>query len=104
MEVIIALAIISVCAALTMVIYLNIQKNTKVFFKLKADEIAENTMLNILESGNLTEDTQKAEEFTVKQSVAQHPNLQDCLLIRVLVFDGEKKKLTELESVVYKPY
>jgi len=101
-EVLIALAIISFCSTLAVIIYLNIQKSSLPFFKIKAIEIAEKHLKETLEKKNFSEDNYKNEEFTVKKNIEQHSRYPDCLVIRIIIFDSNKKKLHELESVAYK--
>ena len=99
-EVLIALAILSFCASLAVIIYLNIQKSSLPFFKIKAEELASYYIEDALKNKTFTEETFKAEEFSVKKTIEMHPQFQDCYIIRILVFDGNKKKLHELETLV----
>jgi hypothetical protein len=99
-EVMIALAITSFCASLAMIIYLNIQKSSLPFFKVKAVELAELYMRETLDAGTFSDDIYKAEEFTVKKTVSPHVYFNDCYVIRMIVFDVSKKKITELETIV----
>ncbi|MCE3226603.1 MAG: hypothetical protein K0S32_1154 [Bacteroidetes bacterium] len=99
-EILIALAIISFCASLAMVIYLNIQKSSLPFFKIKAVELAEYYMKDTFNKKIFSEENFKNEEFSVKKTVSSHPEFPDCYLIRIIVFDVTKKKVHELESVV----
>lgn len=101
-EVLIALAITSFCASLAVVIYLNIQKSSLPFFKMKAVEVAEFYMNETLEKHSFFEETYKAEEFSVKKTLSSSENFPDCLNLRIIVFDNSKKKLHELETLVYK--
>jgi type II secretory pathway pseudopilin PulG len=101
-EILIALAILSFCSSLAVVIYLNIQKSSKPFFKIKAVELAEFYMKDALDKNTFTEETFKAEGFTVKKQVKINGQFSDCYIIRVIVFDGTKKKIHELESSIYK--
>lgn len=101
-EVLIALAITSFCASLATVIYLNIQKNSLPFFKIKAMELAEFYMKETLDQRTYYEETYKAEEFTVKKTIAANASFGDCYVVRMLVFDTNKKKITELETIVHK--
>ncbi|MDX2172822.1 MAG: type II secretion system protein [Bacteroidota bacterium] len=101
-EVLIALAIISFCASLAVIIYLNIQKSSLPFFKIKAEELAVYYAEDALKNKTFTEETFKAEEFSIKKTVEMHPQFQDCYIVRVIVFDGNKKKLHELETAVFR--
>ncbi|MEO6303210.1 MAG: prepilin-type N-terminal cleavage/methylation domain-containing protein [Bacteroidia bacterium] len=100
-EVLIALAITSFCASLAVIIYLNIQKSSLPFFKIKAVELCEIHMKETLEKKTFTEETYKDEEFTIKKSIAAHEAFNDCYVIRIVAFDVTKKKIYELETVVY---
>ncbi|MBA3681208.1 MAG: hypothetical protein H0W73_08595 [Bacteroidetes bacterium] len=101
-EVLIALAITSFCSGLAVIIYLNIQKSSLPFFKIKAVELAEIRMKETLLKRTFFEETYKEEEFTVKKTISSHELFNDCYVIRMVVFDGTKKKLFELENVVYR--
>jgi len=101
-EVLIALAIICFCASLASVIYLNIQKSSLPFFKMKAVEVAEYYMKETLDKRSFFEETYKAEEFSVKKTLADSENFPDCINLRIIVFDNSKRKLYEMETLVYK--
>ncbi len=101
-EVLIALAITSFCSSLAVIIYLNIQKSSLPFFKIKAVELAEFHMKETLQKKTFMEETYKDEEFTVKKSITTNEAFNDCYVIRLVVFDGTKKKLFELETSVYR--
>jgi prepilin-type N-terminal cleavage/methylation domain-containing protein len=98
-EVLIALAIISFCASLAVVIYLNVQKSSLPFFKVKAIELCEKYMKEAFDQKTFMEETFRNEEFSIKKTVSVHPEFQDCYQIRIIVFDVMKKKVHELESV-----
>lgn len=101
MEVLIALAIISFCLTLMVVIFLNMQKSSVPFLKLKANEIAATALRETLQSRTFSDDEFKREEFSVKKTVSVHSQLNDCMVIRILVFDTEKKRIAETSQVVY---
>ena len=101
-EVLIALAITSFCSSLAVIIYLNIQKSSLPFFKIKAVELCEKHMNETLTKKSFFEETYKDEEFTVKKTISSHERFADCYVIRMVVFDGAKKKLFELETSVYR--
>jgi prepilin-type N-terminal cleavage/methylation domain-containing protein len=103
-EVMIAMAILSFCSVLAVVIYLNIQKSTLPFFKLKAVELAEFYLNRTINENKLNEETYTVEEFTVKTTANRSADYIDCFTIRVLVFDVNKKKIHELDQLVFKPY
>ena len=102
MEVLIAMAILTFCSALAVIIYLNIQKSTLPFFKIKAVELAEFYMKQSFDKKEFTDETFSAEEFSVKRNVRNVNVFPDCYLIRILVFDGNRKKIHELDQVVHK--
>jgi prepilin-type N-terminal cleavage/methylation domain-containing protein len=101
-EVLIAMAILTFCSTLAVVIYLNIQKSSLPFFKIKAVELAEFYMRQSQDKKEFSDQTFTAEEFTVKRSVGTAGTFPDCYLLRILVFDGTKKKIHELSQVIYK--
>lgn len=101
-EVLIALAITAFCSSLAVIIYLNIQKSSLPFFKIKAVELAEFHMRETLQKRTFTEENYKDEEFTVKKTISSHELFNDCYVIRMVVFDGAKKKIFELETTVYR--
>ena len=100
-EVLIALAITSFCMSLAVVIYLNIQKSSLPFFKVTAVELAEFYMKETLDKSSFFEESYVAEEFTVKKNISPSVNFPDCSLVRIIVFNGTKKKIFELESLVH---
>jgi hypothetical protein len=103
-EVLIALAITSFCIALAAVIYLNLQKSSLPFFKIKAQELAQEYLKETIENQYFFNDSRKAEEFTIKRIVSNREDFSDCYLLRILVFDNEKKKICELESSIFNIY
>jgi hypothetical protein len=102
-EVLIAFAITSFCASLAFIIYLNIQKSSLPFFKIKAVELAELYMRETLEKNTLFEESYIAEEFSAKKTIVGINSYPDCSLVRIIVFDSFKKKIYELETMVYNP-
>ena len=99
-EVLIALAITSFCASLAAIIYLNIQRSSLPFFKVKAVELAEFYMKETLDKKIFFDESYVAEEFTVKKIIGSSDIFPDCPLVRIIVFDVTKKKIFELESLV----
>lgn len=69
--------------------------------KIKANEIAEKCLNEAVDQRNFSSHEFKSEEFFVKKNSEPHPQFRDCLLLRVLVFDTEHKKLTELHRAVF---
>lgn len=103
-EVLIALAVMSVCISLATLIYLRIQQSSLPFFKVKAVELAEQYMQETLDQVAIFEHNFSSDEFTIKRSIAASQGFPDCLLVRIMVFDASKKKVWELESVMRTPY
>ncbi len=101
-EVLIALAITAFCSGLAVIIYLNIQKSSLPFFKIKAIELAEFHMKETLRQRSFSDEIYKDEEFSVKKTIAIHEVFNDCYIIRMIVLDATKKKVFELETVVYR--
>ncbi len=101
MEVLIALVIMSFSIALATNIYMNIQKSNKSFFKLKVIELSETALQKYSQHITANEETFKVEEFTIKKIVSSHQLLNDCLVLRVIVFDNQLKKIHEQETVVH---
>ena len=101
-EVLIALAITSFCASLAVLIYLNIQKSSLPFFKVKGLELAELYMKDTLNKHTFFEENYKSEEFVIKKTIRSHELFNDCFVIRLIVFDVNKKKIAELESTARK--
>lgn len=100
-EVLIALAILSFCTSLAVIIYLNIQKSSLPFFKLKAQEVATYYMDDAIKNKTFIDENFKQEEFSINKNVVLNEQFRDCYTLRVIVFDNTKKKILELESVVY---
>ena len=98
MEVLIALAITSFALVLASLVYLQLQKGTVPFFKMKAIELAELQMKKALLEGADSDDSFASEEFVVKR-VVKAAVLPDCRTVRIIVFDGAHKKLHELETL-----
>ena len=100
-EVMVALALTSFAATLAVVIYLNIQKSTVPFFKLKAMELAGKCLEETIEQKDFFDKTLETEGFLIKKTVLRDPFYYDCHQVKVAVYDQEKKKLTELSTTVY---
>ena len=103
-EVLIALVILSFCTSLAVIIYLNIQKTSLPFFKLKAQELATYYMNDAIKNKTFMEDAFVEEEFSIKKTVVLHEQFRDCYILRIIVFDPSKKKICELESSVLNQY
>lgn len=100
-EVLIALAILSFCTSLAVIIYLNIQKSSLPFFKLKAQELATYYMDDAIKNKTFIDESFKKEEFSVNKTVVLNEQFRDCYTLRIIVFDNSKKKILELETNVY---
>jgi hypothetical protein len=59
-------------------------------------------MTKTLKENTFQEETYTAEEFSVKKTIGLHELYSDCYVIRMLVFDGSKKKVAELEAIVHR--
>lgn len=100
-EVLIALTITSFCTTLAIVIYLNIQKSTLPFQRIKASELA-NKYLNQAVEKNEFLDTEFSEEnYEIKRIIKHNVTYSDCKDIIVVVFDINKKKLAEVQTTLY---
>lgn len=100
-EVLIALAITSFCGALAVLIYLNLQRSSLPFLKLKATELMEAYMKETLEKRDFYEDSYSSGSFTIKRTLVPHDAFGDCYVIRLVAFDSEKERIADLETVVY---
>lgn len=100
-EVLIALAITSFALVLASLIYLQVQKSTTPFFKVKAIELAEYYMKATLNERALIDESFQKEEFTIKRIVTPSSLFGDCQIIRIIVFNRTNKKIHELGTVVY---
>lgn len=95
------MAILTFCSALAVIIYLNIQKSTLPFFKIKAVELAEFYMKKAMNEKGFDDRIFQAEEFTVKRSATISKEYPDCYEIRMIVFDCSKKKVHEIEQLIF---
>ena len=101
LEVLIALAIVSFCLTLMVIIFLNIQKSSLPFIKLKANEAAEYYLNETIKNKTFLNENFKKEEFFVNKTAESHSTYSDCINIRVIVFDNNHKKITELQSIIF---
>ncbi len=95
------MAILTFVSSLTVVIYLNIQKSSTPFIKIRAAELAELYLNETISKKDYSETSVKKEQFELKKSVANIDKLPDCILLRVMVFNESKKKIVELEHIIY---
>lgn len=100
-EVMIALALTSFAATLAVVIYLNIEKSTLPFFRIRATQIATSYLETAVSEKDYFDRTAEIDGFFIKKKVNRHPVFTDCSNITVTVFDREKKKLSELHTCVH---
>ena len=100
-EVMVALALTSFAATLAVVIYLNIQKSTVPFFKLKATELAGKYLEQTIDGKDFFDRTEQTGGFVIKKKVVRDASFYDCYQVTIAVFDADKKKLTELHTTVY---
>lgn len=100
-EVLVALAITSFCATLAVIIYINIQKSTLPFIRLKAGELAAHYMQEALEQHDYFDNSYVEEEYTIKKAVSGNAVFYDCIDIHISVYDAAHKKITELTSTAH---
>lgn len=100
-EVLVALAITSFCSTLAVVIYVNIQKSTLPFIRMKANELAATYLNTAIAKKDYFDNSYTAEEYTIQKTVRKNAAFFDCVDIKITVLDGNHKQLTELSSTVY---
>lgn len=100
-EVMVALALTSFAATLAVVIFLNIQKSTLPFFRIKGVELAEKYMEESIRMHDYFDKTSEENGFTIKKKVYRHAIYQDCSTILITVWTPDQKKIAELESTIY---
>lgn len=100
-EVLIAMAILAFCSGLATLIFLNIQKSTQPFIKLKAVELTERMMNETEKKRGFNSKEMDANEFLLSRSVETMSDYPDCKVVRVIIFNRDKRKLFELERVFY---
>lgn len=100
-EVLIALTITSFCLALAVVIYLNIQKSTMPFMKIKGNEIAEKCLTETISRKDFFDNSFKEEGYIIKKSVLKNPIYYDCIDIKIVVFNTEEKKVSEIQATIH---
>lgn len=97
-EVLVALAITSFCSTLAVVIYINIQKSTLPFIRIKANELAQKYLQEALDKKDYFDHAYTEEEYTVKKTVTRNTVFYDCMDLHVQVYDANHKKITELHA------
>lgn len=100
-EVLIALAITSFCSALAVMIYLNIQKSTMPFMKIKGGELAEKYLSEMISKKDFFDNSFKEEGYLIKKTVLKNPIYYDCLDIKIVIFNTEQKKVSEIQTTVH---
>lgn len=103
-EVLIAMAILTFVSALSVIIYLNIQKSSTPFFRIKSIELAEQYLSQTISNKDYTEGSIQIDEFELKRQVSRVENFPDCQLLRIIVFSSSKKKIHEVEQVIFNEY
>lgn len=100
-EVMVALALTSFAATLAVVIFLNIQKSTLPFFKIKGTELAIKYMEESILKHDYFDKTSEENGFTIKKKVTRHTVYQDCSTITISVWTVDQKKIAELQTTLY---
>ena len=99
-EVLIAIVIISFTSALGTTIYLNIQKNTQPFQKLKAAYIARHYMAESEQKHDYFDKSFNEEGFKIKKTITHSDTYPDCVVLKVSVSTKEGKKVCEIQKMV----
>ena len=94
-EVLIALAIISVCAVLASGIYLNVQKSDRALQKVKAEIAAHKVLEQTLRVREFFDSSDKFDGFIVKKMISINDEFRDCIDLRIIVYDREGKRILE---------
>jgi Tfp pilus assembly protein PilV len=100
-EVLIAIVILSFTSALGTSIYLNIQKSTQPFQKLKAADIATYYMKESEQKHDYFDKSFNEDGFTIKKTVSHSDIYPDCLILKVSVSTKEEKKICEIQKMVH---
>lgn len=100
-EVLVAIALTSICATLAVVIYINIQQSTMPFIRIKSNELAYKYIHSAINNNELIDKEYREEEFTIIQKIKRNSKYFDCKDIMIEVYDLNKKKLSELKVSVY---
>lgn len=100
-EVMVALTLVSFCSTLAVLIYLNIQKSTMPFIKIKTNEIASAYLNDCIIKKDFFDNTYTDEEYTVKKTISRNERFFDCIDIRINVFDVNHKQLSELKATIH---
>jgi hypothetical protein len=100
-EVMVALALTSFCATLGVMIYINIQKSTLPFIKIKASELANKYLTQAIQKKDFFDNETKEEEYVIKKTVVRNEVYNGCRNLTITVYDVNKKKLAQLQTVYY---
>ena len=100
-EVLIALAIISLCAAIVSVIYLNLQKSCQPFMRMDALLIAETYIKKYSAEPGTVQQVHTSDEFLIKIKKQRAGNYNDCYVVEVAVYNKTKMLIYRLEQTVY---
>ncbi|MBL7893834.1 MAG: hypothetical protein JNK50_00980 [Bacteroidia bacterium] len=100
-EVLVAIALTSICATLAVVIYINIQQSTMPFIRIKANELASKYISSAIQKNEILDKEYKEEEFIIIQRVIRNNKLLDCKDIIIEVYNLNRKKLSELNVTIY---
>lgn len=94
-----ALALLTFCTTLAVMIYLNIQQNTQPFARLKAQQLAESHMRKLLTNTSVS-DYEKTEDGLIIRCLSGEVNTFGQRVIKVKVFNSGNKLLSEIK--IYK--
>jgi len=99
-EILIALVILSVCSALSVLICLNIQKSTFPFIKLKGMEIAKTVLMKTIDGKEYVDKRIQEDGFIIHRNIEKLEAYPDCSVIHIVVFSSENKEVAEVEQVI----
>lgn len=100
-EVLIALSITAFCSTLAVIIYLNIQKSTMPFIRIKSNDIANKYLAEAIDKKEYLDNNYTEEEYIIKRTIKRNEKYPDCLTIKIVVFDIHQKKLNEVQSIAH---
>lgn len=100
-EILIAIVIITFTSALGLVIFLNIQKNTQPFIKLKANELALSYLKKTCSGHEFFDDISREGDFVIKRTILPAYQYPPGILISIQVSGAQEKKIIEIHKMVY---
>jgi hypothetical protein len=100
-DVLIALSITAFCTTLAVMIYLNIQKSTMPFIRIKSNDIANKYLTEATTKKDYFDNVYTKEEYSIKKSIKRSDKYPDCMIIKIEVYDVFRKKLNEVQSIKY---